>query len=55
MKYYDTRCPYSMSHEENIGHMKEKYSTSHSCNKCDHKFKKYSDSRCTNSMYMKII
>ena len=23
------------------------------CNKCDHKFIKYSDPRCTNSMYMK--
>ena len=25
------------------------------CNKCDHKFKKYSYPRCTNSMYMKRI
>ena len=25
------------------------------CNKCDHKFIKYSDPRCTNSMYMKKI
>ena len=25
------------------------------CNKCDHKFIKYSDPRCTNSMHMKKI
>ena len=25
------------------------------CNKCDHKFKKYSYPRCTNRMYMKKI
>ena len=25
------------------------------CNKCDHKYIKYSDPRCTNSMYMKKI
>ena len=42
-------------HEENIGHRKEKCSTSHSCNKCDHKFTKYSDPSCTNSMNMKKI